>query len=36
MKILITEDDLASRQILQLALISWGYEVLAVANGQAA
>jgi sigma-B regulation protein RsbU (phosphoserine phosphatase) len=33
MKVLIAEDDLTSRQILEALLKKWGYEVIAVANG---
>ena len=33
MKILIAEDDLTSRRILEAALTKWGYEVLSVSDG---
>ena len=33
MKVLIAEDDLTSRQILESLLTKWGYEVTAVADG---
>ncbi len=33
MKILIAEDDLPSRLILEGVLIKWGYDVVAVSNG---
>ena len=33
MKILIAEDDLTSRRILEAALSKWGYEVISVSNG---
>ena len=36
MKILIAEDDSVSRLLLQRVLTSWGYEVVAVADGTAA
>ena len=36
MKILIAEDDLTSRTMLQAALTKWGNEVLATTDGQAA
>jgi len=33
MKILIAEDDITSRRILEAVLTKWGYEVTAVSNG---
>jgi DNA-binding response OmpR family regulator len=36
MKILIAEDDLVSRRMLEATLQKWGYEVLAVTDGLAA
>ena len=36
MKVLIAEDDLTSRTILQAILTSWGYEVVATADGKSA
>lgn len=33
MKILIAEDDLSSRRILEKILTQWGYEVISVSNG---
>ena len=33
MRILIAEDDLASRRLLQALLVNWGYEVVAAADG---
>lgn len=36
MKILIADDDLTSRTILQGVLIKWGYEVIAVSDGEEA
>jgi diguanylate cyclase (GGDEF)-like protein len=36
MRILIAEDDFASRVLLEAILIKWGYEVQAVNDGQAA
>jgi len=33
MKILIAEDDLASRRILEAVLTKWGYDVISVSNG---
>lgn len=33
MKLLVAEDDLTSRRILEAILPKWGYDVLAVANG---
>ena len=33
MKILIAEDDLTSRRILEAALTKWGYDVISVTNG---
>lgn len=36
MRILIAEDDLVSRRLLELTLKGWGYEVIAVDNGCAA
>ncbi len=36
MKILIAEDDLTSRTILQAILSKWGYEVIATADGEEA
>jgi CheY-like chemotaxis protein len=36
MRILLAEDDLVSRRALQLTLQRWGYEVIAVADGDAA
>ena len=34
MEILIAEDDLTSRTMLQAILGKWGYEVVATANGE--
>ena len=36
MRILIAEDDLTSRSILTSILKKWGYDVIAVKDGQAA
>ena len=36
MKILIAEDDITSRRLLKAALQKWGFDVLAVADGQKA
>lgn len=36
MKLLIAEDDLTSRTMLQVLLTKWGYEVLGTADGQEA
>ena len=36
MQILISDDDPVSRRLLRLKLCSWGYEVVACADGQAA
>lgn len=36
MKIVIAEDDLTSRTVLQAILTKWGFEVTATADGQAA
>lgn len=36
MKILIAEDDLVSRRILEVKLVNWGYEVLVTSNGDEA
>jgi phosphoserine phosphatase RsbU/P len=36
MKILIADDDPVSRRLLQLTLLSWGYEALAAQDGQEA
>jgi diguanylate cyclase (GGDEF)-like protein len=36
MKVLLAEDDRASRRNLELVLGEWGYQVLTVANGQVA
>ena len=36
MKILIAEDDLTSRRLLESALTKWGFDVTAVADGQSA
>lgn len=36
MKILIAEDDFTSRTMLQAVLTKWGYEVMAVPDGEAA
>ncbi|MBI5593196.1 MAG: response regulator [Deltaproteobacteria bacterium] len=36
MKVLIAEDDFTSRTILQAILTSWGYEVVATADGESA
>lgn len=36
MKIMIAEDDLTSRTMLKAVLSKWGYEVLAMANGDEA
>ena len=33
-KILIAEDDLASRELVQEVLAGWGYEVVAASDGQ--
>ncbi len=33
MKILIAEDDLVSRRILEAVLTKWGYDVISVSNG---
>lgn len=33
MKILIAEDDLTSRRILETVLTKWGYDVISVSNG---
>lgn len=33
MKILIAEDDLTSRRILEAVLTKWGYDVISVSNG---
>ena len=33
MKILIAEDDLTSRRILETILSQWGYDVVSVSNG---
>jgi DNA-binding response OmpR family regulator len=33
MKILIAEDDLTSRHMLEAVLIKWGYDVISVSNG---
>ena len=33
MKVLIAEDDTATRQLLELALRGWGYETVAAADG---
>src|SRR5579872_1087579 len=36
MKVLIAEDDSISRRMLEAFLVKWGYEVLAVAEGETA
>jgi len=36
MKILIAEDDITSRRLLESALTKWGFDVTAVADGQSA
>jgi diguanylate cyclase (GGDEF)-like protein len=36
MKILVAEDDLVTRRILEAHLVKWGYEVVMVADGQEA
>jgi diguanylate cyclase (GGDEF)-like protein len=36
MKILVAEDDLVTRRMLQAYLVKWGYEVVMVADGQQA
>ena len=36
MKILIADDEPVSRRLLQLTLIKWGYEVIAVSDGDEA
>ena len=36
MKILVAEDDLVTRRILEAYLAKWGYEVVMVADGQEA
>ena len=36
MKILVAEDDLTSRTLLKTILVSWGFEVSAVADGEEA
>lgn len=36
MKILIAEDDVTSRRILETILVKWGYEVISVTNGDEA
>jgi len=36
MKIMIAEDDVISRRLLENALTKWGFEVIAVADGQSA
>jgi DNA-binding response OmpR family regulator len=36
MRILIAEDDLVSRRMLEATLIRWGYEVLVTSDGEAA
>ena len=36
MKVLIAEDDITSRRILQVLLTQWGFEVIAVSDGEAA
>ena len=36
MKILIAEDDLTSRTMIQGVLINWGYEVISTCNGEEA
>ena len=36
MKILVAEDDLVTRRMLQAYLVKWGYEVVMVADGQKA
>lgn len=36
MKILIADDDLIPRRVLERTLTDWGYQVIAVADGQAA
>src|SRR5438093_5720012 len=33
MRILIAEDDLVSRRVLEGSLVKWGYEVLACSDG---
>ncbi len=36
MKIMIAEDDVISRRVLENALTKWGFDVTAVADGQSA
>jgi DNA-binding response OmpR family regulator len=36
MRILIAEDDLVSRRVLETTLLKWGYEVVVAADGEAA
>jgi len=36
MKILVAEDDVITRRMLQTYLVKWGYEVVMVGDGQQA